>query len=61
MPSGQIDLIEWVDLIHQLAERGITTELRWIPAHQGVLGNETVDQHAKDAAQKPDDPQNPHN
>ncbi|KAJ5766689.1 uncharacterized protein N7511_004305 [Penicillium nucicola] len=49
------------DLIRQLAERGIRTELRWIPAHQGVLGNETVDQHAKDAAQKPNDAQNSHN
>ena len=61
MPSGQIYLIGCLDLIRQLAERGIRTELRWIPAHQGVLGNETVDQHAKDAAQKPDDPQNSHN
>ncbi|KAJ5111870.1 reverse transcriptase [Penicillium alfredii] len=61
MPSGQIYLIGCLDLIRQLVERGIQTELRWIPAHQEVLGNETVDQHAKDAAQKPDNPQNPPN
>lgn len=61
MPSGQVYLAGCLDLIHQLAERGIATELRWIPAHQGVLGNEIVDQHAKEAAQKPDDSQNPHN
>ncbi|KAJ5766658.1 reverse transcriptase [Penicillium nucicola] len=61
MPSGQIYLIGCLELIHRLAERGIKTELRWIPAHQGVLSNEIVDQHAKEAAQKPDDAQNPHN
>ncbi|OQD73321.1 hypothetical protein PENANT_c211G00669, partial [Penicillium antarcticum] len=61
MPSGQIYLIGCLDLIHQLAERGIRTELRWIPAHQGVMGNETVDQHAKEAAHKPNDLQHPHN
>lgn len=61
MPSGQTYLIGFLDLTRQLAERGIRTELRWIPAHQGVLGNETVDLHAKEAAQKPDDAQNPHN
>ncbi|KAJ5111866.1 zinc knuckle domain protein [Penicillium alfredii] len=61
MPSGQVYLIGCLDLIRRLAERGIKTELRWIPAHQGVLGNEIVDQHAKEAAQAPDDPQNPLN
>lgn len=61
MPSGQVYLIGCLDLICRLAERGIQTELRWIPAHQGVLGNEIVDQHVKEAAQAPDDPQNPLN
>ncbi|KAJ6144083.1 hypothetical protein N7471_003536 [Penicillium samsonianum] len=57
-----IEVAEIVDrdghLIRQLAERGVRTELRWIPSHQGVLGNEIVDRHAKEAAQGPDGPQN---
>lgn len=61
MPSGQVYLAGSLDLIQQLAARGIQTELRWIPAHQGVIGNEVVDRHAKEAAQEPKGPQNPHN
>ncbi|KAJ5826657.1 hypothetical protein N7447_003420 [Penicillium robsamsonii] len=61
MPSGQVYLAGCLDLIRQLAEQGIRTKLRWIPAHQGVLGIEIVDQHTKEAAQGPDEPQNPHN
>lgn len=61
MPSGQVYLVGCMDLIRQLANRGIRTELRWIPAHQGVLGNDTVDGHAKEAAQGPENPQNPLN
>lgn len=61
MPSGQVYLAGCLDLIQRLADRGIRTELRWIPAHQGVLGNEIVDQHAKKAAQESDRPQNPFN
>ena len=61
MPSGQVYLAGCLDLIRQLTGRGIRTELRWIPAHQGVIGNEIVDQHAKEAAQKPEGPQNPLN
>lgn len=30
-------------------------------AHQGVIGNEIVDQHAEEAAREPDGLQNPHN
>lgn len=56
MPSGQVYLAGCLDLIRQLAEKGIRTELRWIPAHQGVAGNEIVDTHAKEAAQRPEKP-----
>lgn len=61
MPSGQIYLAGGLDLIRQLADQGIRTELDWIPAHQGVNGNETVDRHATEAAQGPEDPTNPLN
>jgi ribonuclease HI len=61
MPSGQVYLAGCLDLIRQLGEKGIRTELRWIPAHQGVIGNEIVDRHAKEAAQELDGTQNPHN
>jgi ribonuclease HI len=62
MPSGQVYLVGCLDLIQRLAcTRGIRTELRWIPAYQGVIGNEIVDRHAKEAAQEPQGPQNPHN
>ena len=61
MPSGQVYLAGCLDLIRRLTGRGIRTELRWIPAHQGVIGNEIVDQHAKKAARESDGPQNPHN
>ncbi|KAJ5117510.1 zinc knuckle domain protein [Penicillium atrosanguineum] len=61
MPSGQVYLAGCLELIRQLSDKGIRTELRWIPAHQGVIGNEIVDQHAKEAAQKPDGLLNPDN
>lgn len=50
MPSGQVYLAGCLDLIRQLVKKGIRTELRWTPAHQGVVGNEIVDRHAKEAA-----------
>ncbi|OKP14126.1 hypothetical protein PENSUB_181 [Penicillium subrubescens] len=61
MPSGQVYLEGCLDLIRQHAANGIQTELRWIPAHQGVAGNEIVDRHAKEAALEPQGPQNPDN
>ena len=61
MSSGQVYLVGCLDLIHQLAKKGIRTELRWIPAHQHVVGNEIVDRHAKEAAQGPEEPLNPLN
>ena len=61
MPSGQASLAGCLDLVSQLREKGIRAELRWVPAHQGILGNETADEHAKEAAQKIDEPHNPNN
>jgi ribonuclease HI len=61
MPSGQVYLEGCLDLIRRHAANGTQTELRWIPAHQGVAGNEIVDQHAKEAALEPQGPQNPDN
>jgi ribonuclease HI len=58
MPSGQVYLMGCLDRLRQLADKGIRTELRWIPAHQGVAGNEIVDAHAKEAAQRPEEPRN---
>ncbi|KAJ5543315.1 zinc knuckle domain protein [Penicillium sp. DV-2018c] len=61
MPSGQVYLSGCLDSIQQLADKGIWTELRWIPAHQGVIGNEIADHHAKDAAEGPEGPHIPLN
>ncbi|KAJ5337337.1 hypothetical protein MYU51_000109 [Penicillium brevicompactum] len=61
MLSGQVYLAGCFGLIQRLARRCVRIELRWILAHQGVIGNEIVDQHAKEAAQEPDGPQNPLN
>jgi len=35
------------------ARPGITIEIRWCPAHQGITGNEKADEWAKIAAEKP--------
>lgn len=50
MPSGQVYLEGCLDLIRRHAANSIRTELRRIPALQGVAGNELVDRHAKEAA-----------
>jgi len=36
------------------ARPGITIEIRWCPAHKGIAGNQTADEWAKVAAEKPD-------
>ncbi|KAJ5190110.1 uncharacterized protein N7498_009095 [Penicillium cinerascens] len=50
MPSGQVYLRGAIENLQKLAEQDIQVELRWIPAHQGIPGNELVDEHAKQAA-----------
>jgi ribonuclease HI len=61
MASEQVYLTRYLDLIRQLGAKGIQAELRWIPSHQGIIGNEVVDQHAKEAAQELEGPQSAHN
>ncbi|KAJ5639863.1 uncharacterized protein N7484_007725 [Penicillium longicatenatum] len=50
MPSGQVYLRGCVQSLQHLHKQGIRVEFRWIPAHQGIPGNELVDEHAKQAA-----------
>jgi ribonuclease HI len=45
--SGQYILRRIVNSIDLLHRRGVYVELRWIPAHVGVQGNENVDKLAK--------------
>ena len=49
--SGQYILKRIVENIDQLRQRGnIALEIRWIPAHRGVSGNELADAVAKEAS-----------
>ncbi|KAJ5598905.1 reverse transcriptase [Penicillium lagena] len=50
MPSGQIYLCDCNTLLQQLSNQGIDVVFRWIPAHEGIAGNELVDSYAKEAA-----------
>lgn len=50
MPSGQIYLQGASILASWLTDQGIKAEFRWIPAHEGIPGNEQVDGVAKRAA-----------
>jgi len=48
-PSGQYILAQIVQAVDHLKRNGKTVELRWIPAHQGIEGNELADRAAKEA------------
>jgi Ribonuclease HI len=49
MPSGQIYLEGCLRILEWCAGK-IQIEIRWVPAHEGILGNETADMLAKEAA-----------
>jgi hypothetical protein len=58
MPSRQVYVEGYLDLIRRHAANGIRTELRWIPAYEGMAGNELVDRRTKEAALEPQGLQN---
>ncbi|KAJ5393043.1 hypothetical protein N7465_012017 [Penicillium sp. CMV-2018d] len=54
MPSGQVYLEGCLRLLEWCAKKEIQVELRWIPAHEGIPGNESADLSAKTAATNQD-------
>lgn len=48
--SGQYILEELLQLLTDVVFQGIDVELHWIPAHQGISGNEAADLAAKEVA-----------
>ena len=51
--SGAYIVAEAIPLIDKLQRvRGISVEIRWVPAHTGIWGNEAADKAAKKAARQ---------
>lgn len=50
MVSGKVFLQKCLKIIDWCNERGISITFQWIPAHEGVSGNEEADRMAKIAA-----------
>jgi len=49
---GQVLVLRTINWVNALARKNIQVEYRWVPAHNGVEGNEEVDQQAAKAAYK---------
>ena len=47
---GQAQAIEGINISHAIGDRGSAVEVRWVPGHAGVEGNEAADLYAPGAA-----------